>query len=219
MKKDKKSKPVPIPPFQSIQHAVDRLIGYSHKLPESPHDKYSIVDATVGGNIFRAFRGIEKPSIIYRQWAEPQLRHIHDQLQNVKSQKDYDTIILDNSFGLIDWWDSKYENKNHRIGFGPASKMVNLLVKTIQQRKTERIEGLEKFMHVPFDLFTLTPLRFIVNELVEVRYNIPIPTTSTMKFVVNEELYKVLQTAVRNLSTQANCDPIIYEYMCFDNQH
>jgi Cdc6-like AAA superfamily ATPase len=97
--------------------------------------------------------------------------------------------------------------------------MVNLLVKTMQQRASERIEGLETFMHVPFDLYTLTPLKDIINDLVDVRYNIPIAPTSTMKFVVNEELYQVLQAAVRKISMQAKRDPIIYDYMCWDNQH
>ena len=40
-----------------------------------------------------------------------------------------------------------------------------------------------------------------------------------MNFVVNEELYQVLQLAIRKLSKQAKRNPIVFDYICWDNQH
>ena len=223
MEKIKRTQPIPMPPFPSIQAAVDKLSGYVHtQVIKEQHQKgrTGIVEASVSGNIFRAFRNMEvQPSLVYRQWAVAKYEEIHSQIKTVKNQEEYDKIILRHSYKLIDWWDSQCENKNLRIGFGPASKMLNLLIKSIQQYKSDQIKGLEEFMHVPFDLYTLAPLRLIINGLTDVHYNIPISQYSTMKFVVNEELYQVLQYAIRRLSIQAKRNPIIFDYMCWNNQH
>jgi hypothetical protein len=222
MQQSKKSKPTPMPPFGTINEAVVKLAAYVHvSIMETTcqDNRVDLIKKSVDNTVFRGFAGVSSPSTIYREWVKNEFSNIHKELQRVGTQSAYDKIIVGYSYKLIDWWSEKCGSNNLRIGFGPASKMVNLLVKTIQQYENERIKGLESYMHVPFDLYTLAPMRLIINDLADVRYNIPIRPTSTMNFVVNEELYQVLQGAVRKLSEQANREPIIFDYMCWNSQH
>ena len=49
-----------------------------------------------------------------------------------------------------------------------------------------------KRLHIPFDQYTLRPLRNIINDLTDIDYKINIPQNATMKFVNTKELYVVL---------------------------
>ena len=95
MPQSEKTKPVPLPPFTSIHDAVNKLANYSHVpvlVAAHINGKFGLIEESVSENIFRAFRGVPNPSKIYREWAGNMYAEIHDELQKVKSQVEYDKI-------------------------------------------------------------------------------------------------------------------------------
>lgn len=61
--------------------------------------------------------------------------------------------------------------------------MINLLIKTTQQSLDYRLSDKIKYQQVPFDSFSLKPLRFIINELTGLKYKINIPVNVSMGFI------------------------------------
>lgn len=208
--------------FKSSDEAVQKLSKFSakFKLPLKELSDEQLINISVGGNIFRAFSLTNQSgSNIYRKWAKHNLLKIIAELKKSKTQSKFDYIVLKYSYSFIDYWSSKIENKSEKIGFGPASKIVNLYIKYIQESKDHRINGIDHLLNVPFDLYTIRPLKNIINDISDVNYNINISSTATMGYVVNEELYWVLTRAIRNICKEANINPIVYEYWGWNRTH
>lgn len=74
-------------------------------------------------------------------------------------------------------------------------------------------------MHVPFDVYTLRPLKKIINELTMVNYGVRMPPYPTMSYVVNKEHYILLQKAIQQLSFLSGTVPIAFEYLCWNLEH
>ena len=105
------------------------------------------------------------------------------------------------------------------LQYGPAIKMINLLIKWIQESEEFRqIEKL-KFQQVPFDSFSLKPLRLIINELTKINFKISIPTNASMGFINTPQLYSILMDSVYELSKLAAISPIVYDYWCWEDKH
>ncbi len=208
--------------FESKEEAIKLLSKYSARF-EFPIIEYSedeLIKYSVGGSIFRAFSlSNQSGSIVYKNWAKQNLKKLLVDLKKAKSQKKFDELVLQYSHSLIDYWAKRVENKSEKIGFGPASKIVNLFIKVIQLSTNHRIKGIDHLLNVPFDLYTIRPLKNIINDLSDVNYNIKIPSTATMGYVVNEELYWVLTKAIRKLCKEAEIMPIVYEYWGWDRTH
>ncbi|MFQ5448102.1 MAG: hypothetical protein ACE5FF_14355, partial [Saprospiraceae bacterium] len=134
-------------------------------------------------------------------------------------ESDFNDIITSFANSLIDFWDDEIGINSQRIGFGPATKIVNLFVKSIQESEEFRMAHLFPLMHVPFDEYTIVPLREIVNDLTRIRYRISIPKKPSMSYVMMPELYNELQFVVKNLCDQAGTMPIVYEYLCWNEEH
>ena len=98
-------------------------------------------------------------------------------------------------------------------------KMINLLIKDIQESKTYRQIGKIKYQQVPFDSFSLRPLRLIVNDLTVVKYKISIPPTVSMGFINTQQLYIILMDAVYKLCKLSKISPIVYDYWCWNDKH
>lgn len=208
--------------FKSTEDAVQKLSAYHdrYKLSIKHIEKYDLIQQSVGGNIFRAFQLTKSSgSVIFRSWSYSHFSMLLKKVGQIRSQKDYDDFIINASYSLIKYWEKQTYNPNEKMGFGPASKLVNLLMKSIQESEDYRIVRLDRFLHVPFDKFTLIPLRIIINEISGVPYKINIPQNATMGFVINEELYNALLGAVRLLSKEAGTLPIIYEYWGWNRTH
>jgi hypothetical protein len=206
--------------FKDIDDAVFKLKKYNSHfiLPVKDYDKKEIIINSATGSIFRALSGNSfKPSSIYRTWADGKFNSIIYSLGKINTQNEYDNIIYFLNNSLIKFWRKKSDGKN--ISYGPASKLVNLLIKLIQETKKYSLKKIFKFQHIPFDSFTLRPLGLIINDLTSVAFNINIPKGASMNYIMFPEQYKILQIAISNLSKKAKINPIIYEYWCWNDKH
>ena len=209
--------------FESIDDAVLRLSNHSQNFQFPVRQKLQtesdIIKFSVGNNIFRAL-GLDnhKPSEVYRNWATTNFESLHSQLTNCPNQIEFDKIIKFFSDSLLNGWTTA---TNEKLVYGPASKIVNLLIKAIQESNRFKVNSIVPFQHVPWDSYTLRPLRNIINDLANTNYHINIPTSAAMSFVNTTELYNILQKAIFNLySRLAGQPPTIYfDYFAWNDNH
>jgi hypothetical protein len=207
--------------FESIEEAVSLLKQYNTKKIEKKEvTKEYIIKNSVSSNIFRAFHKLnKKPSLIYREWTSEHLDEIITNLNKIITAEDYNKHLLIWTYSFIQYWNSQVSNPDDRIIFGPASKMINLLIKTLNQSIYINNNALLSFMNIPLDEYTLKPLMKIINDLTEIKYKIDIPKNPTMKFINTPELYWIIQNALFRLCNKAEISPILYDYWCWNEKH
>jgi len=135
LKKDTQNMPKQIIEFKTVEEATSILnkFGNEFAFPGNNLSKSEIVKNSVASNIFRAFRHLETPpSIIYRQWAADNFESIVKDLKTVNSHHDYYKFIQKYGDSLLQRWVEETLNSDNYLMYGPALKMVNLLIKWIQ---------------------------------------------------------------------------------------
>lgn len=212
--------------FNDIQQAVTILKKYPYVYFKEKYDlpgqlqKDEIIKRSVGSNIFRAFHNLKHtPSSIYRAWAHKNFTSILEALNNCKSQNEYDRYILKWTNSFITYWNITVTNNQQRIPYGPAIKITNLLVKVISENKVLTNQQILRFMHIPFDEFTLKPIRIIINELTDINFRVDVPKNPTMKLITNYELYNIFRKSLFDLCDRARIYPICYDYWCWNERH
>ena len=209
--------------FESIDDALIRLLNHSknfefltRKNLGTPND---IIQFSVQRNIFRAL-GLDnnKPSEVYRSWATANFDALHSRLINCPNQNEFDKIIKSFSDSLLNGWTTA---TNEKLVYGPASKIVNLLIKAIQESNQFKVKSIIPFQHVPWDSYTLRPLRNIINDLTTTNYYINIPTNAAMSFVNTTELYDTLQKSIFKLYSMLEGQPpaIYFDYFAWNDNH
>lgn len=209
--------------FHNVDDAILRLTNHSQNFhfPTrqnliTPND---IIKFSVQQNIFRAL-GLDnhKPSDVYRNWAITNFESLHTQLTSCQNENEFGLIIKSYTESFLSNWRT---TTNEKLVYGPASKIVNLLIKAIQESNQFKVDSIINFQHVPWDSYTLRPLRKIINELADADYYINIPTTAAMSFVNSTELYDVLKKAIFNLYGRLPGQPpvIYFDYFAWNDNH
>ena len=208
--------------FTSVDDAVNTLKGFASNFT-FPHRKYSregIIYESVGSNIFRAFPKLnDRPSQIYRVWASESFDSILSDFENVNSKEDYYSFAFKYADSLIKRWASTTLKPDNYLMYGPALKMINLFIKTTQQSFDFQKEEKTKYQQVPFDSFSLIPLRLIINDLTGLDFKISIPNNATMGFINTKQIYRIIMDAVYGLCQKANIPPIVYDFWCWEDKH
>jgi len=207
--------------FENVGDAVDKLKQYNKNIKREQQSTEYIIEKSVQGNIFRAFHHFDQePKKIYRGWANKNIDPIVSKLEKIETKKEFDTQLFEWIDSFINYWDCEVEKQKHqRIIYGQASKMVNLLLKMLNESTYMTNNKIQGFLHVPFDQYTLTPLIKIINYLTDVNYKIRIPKNVSMSYISDPELYKIVQNAVFKLCKQSDIDPILYDYWCWNEKH
>lgn len=208
--------------FATIDEAILILgkFGKDFKFPQHAFSKSEIVTKSVASNIFRAFQNLDtSPSVIYRNWANENFDSILKDFKIVNSQKEYYNFLQKYSDSLILRWAEVTSNPNSYLVYGPALKMINLLIKWIQESEKFKQPDKLKYQQIPFDSFSLQPIRLIINELTGVNYKISIPPNASMGFINTPQLYSLLMDSVYKLCSLSQIDPIVYDYWAWEDKH
>lgn len=208
--------------FTSLDDAISVLskFGKEFIFPQHSFSKNEIVNRSVASNIFRAFHNLDtSPSVIYRSWAKENFDSILSDLKSVDSPVDYYNYIEKYSDLLIQEWAEVTANPNSYLMYGPASKMINLLIKWIQESETLKQPDKLKYQQIPFDSFSLQPIRLIINELSDVKYRISIPPNASMGFINTPQLYSILMDSVYSLCKLSKINPIVFDYWAWEDKH
>jgi len=206
--------------FSSVDQARQLLVRQRpyilNKQPLSEPE--AIIRKSVEQNIFRTFGGMpQPPSVCFRSWAAGSYARLLRQLQEVTSQEDYDTVIQTHARTLGDHWRREQQAK---IGYGPATKMINLLVKAMFLNGALRLLSFATWYNIPFDSFTLRPLVELIDDLLpNLDFTIPMHGQMTMNYVICEEQYHQLQLAVCTLCDGTGKTPFDYELLAWDSRH
>jgi len=143
-------------------------------------------------------------------------------MNKAKTQAAYDKKLVYWVSTLRREWFGRSKTK---LDFGRAAKLVNLFARDIAESinpETGKFyvsnRKVQKFLHVPFDSFSLRPLRKIIHDLAEDKIP-PIPSNATMKYVETKKQYMALQNAVRRLCMKAKSIPILYENWSWRRTH
>lgn len=186
-----------------------RIAKYFERRETSPE---IIVTVSVGGNTFRAFRGMpKKPSLVFRDWAARALadKNTVNTLVRLRSQRDYDDWLRDFSAAFRRDWQ---EQMGAILPYGASRKLPDLLLKhfvwwsglTDDQRRS-----LLLLLHVPLDSFTLVGMRNCIEDP-------EIPADATMKFVVGPTMYNQIQDAMRGITKRAGVPAVYYDVLVWD---
>ncbi len=125
--------------FDELEDATQRLTNHSQNfqipIRENLQNPDDIIRFSVGQNIFRALRlDNHRPSEVYRTWATENFESLHTELANCQNQVEFDTIIESFTDSFLIRWSAR---TNQKLVYGPASKIVNLLVKSIQESNSK----------------------------------------------------------------------------------
>ncbi|MEK6935355.1 MAG: hypothetical protein AABW67_01065 [Nanoarchaeota archaeon] len=206
--------------FIDVEEAVSLLKVYKKDIIKKEISKEQIVRESISSNIFRAFHKLNRnPSLIYREWASKNIDEIIQKLNSIATKEEYDKQLFKWVYSFINYWNFQVINPDDRIIFGPASKMINLLIKMLNESTYLNNEKIITFFNVPFDKFSLEPLINIINQLSDVNYKVDIPKNPTMKYISTPELYWIVQNAVFKLCEKAGINPILYDYWCWNEKH
>jgi len=204
--------------FSTIIGAVKQLEEYGKKFhyKRIMLENKEIARRCVSSSIYRSFRNYPKnnsPSVIFRNWAEENIEKLKLEIEKSNKQVDYDSIIKAYGKALIKDWKNKSNGK--KIGYGPALKMLNLLIKKMHEG--EKIDTkYEKYFNVPIDSYILVPLAPIIDDLSNCLYSINITKNATMGMISCEEIYDQVQIVLRKIAEKAKISPIIIDYYCWD---
>jgi len=180
-----------------------------------------IVETSVGGSTFRAFRYLPKSPIgVYRSWALKHLsdENIIDEMETILTQYAYDTWYENLCKNFEAEWNEIMGNDN-LILYGPKRKLTNLLMKRLML--WEMIDEIQrgrliKFLHVPLDSKTLLRIKKGMFRYEYADRIGEIPNNVTMKYVANKEMYDAIQEVIRSISSEAGVPPIYIDILIWD---
>lgn len=180
-----------------------------------------IVRSAVMGNTFRAFHFTKHPpSEAFRTWARGALNdnRLHV-LQNINSQRQYTDWLYRFALGFRVYW---RRAMGQEMPFGPSMKLPNLLAKRLlfySKLPEKAVERLIWFLEVPLDSYTLQAVARISDSFPNASVIGRIPSSATMNYVGDLEMYEAFQEGVRQLAKEAGVPPIILDCVAWDAAH
>ena len=195
-----------------LKPAIAKYLDSSNLRFKTPYE--ILRNFTFGNSISRAFH-YESPSAQYNKWASTvDAFQILDKLKKVIFQAEYDEILFDVASSLNSSWKDKNEmGFPSKMNIGIALKITNLLMKHLVFVNLIDRKDLIQFLHVPWDKFTLLPLRHIWLG------NPRIDSNASQGFVKSKEQYLELHNFITILTEKAGVERIKYEFWAWDNEH
>jgi hypothetical protein len=215
-----------IPSSRSVQLTNSQLVAKLREFHSPPIiERYRLRDLAgkssrnllkfmVDRTIYRAFH-YETPSLRYAQWrwhgCAEQLRK---ELDAISDQKTFDCFPLELGESLVaDWGTKNDRGEPSKMNIGVAMKIANLALKHFSFSDLSRNPRLIEWLHVPWDSFTLRPLR-------EIWAGHPsIPNAPSQGFVKNLAMYQQLHSLISDIAQEAGVARISYEFWAWDTPH
>jgi len=179
---------------------------------QSPHE--ILTNFAFGSSIYRAFRH-ESPTQRYKKWRwYDEADEIIGKLNIICGQKEFDQLAYGLAESLVeDWGEKKDDGRSTYMNMGIAMKIVNLILKHLAFSNHSRNPELKNWLHVPWDQYTLLPLKKIWTG------KPPISRAPRQGFVNNLDLYKELHSLITDIANEAGVSRIIYEFWAWDRTH
>jgi hypothetical protein len=114
---------------------------------------------------------------------------------------------------VTDWGTINDVGISTKMNIGVAMKITNLALKHLSFSGLCKNQEIVRFLHVPWDSFTLRPLRHIWIG------NPVIPIDAGQGFVKNLIMYHGLHTLISDITLEAGVPRINYELWAWDASH
>jgi hypothetical protein len=203
------------------REAVDRIIGTYQERDLKGKNPDELVGFSMDATIYRFFWH-ERPSERFQDWRWRYAgAELLEELGRVESQEDWDRLVFSLGESLTaDWGDRNDKGGPSRMMEGVAMKIVNLVLKHLAYSEHNPKPEVRAWLHVPWDRFTLQPLRKIWKTHA-VELGLPsIPKGKKgMGFVENLEIYHAFWELISRISREAGVFPIHYEFLAWDKAH
>jgi len=173
-----------------------------------------ILAFSVDKTIYRSFPH-ETPSLRYRRWRWYKApEEIIKNLNKIKSQDEFDGFMLSLAESIVeDWGDLNERGKPTRMNIGISLKITNLVLKHLSFSSHNQNPFLIEYLHVPWDRFTLRPLRNVW------KYSPAIQKSSSQGFVKDLETYYRLHSLVTDIVNEVGIHRIHYELFAWNLAH
>lgn len=180
-----------------------------------------IIRTAVMGNTFRAFHFMKHPPAeVFRKWARGALNDNRlTVLQNISSQRQYTDWLYRFALGFRVYW---HRAMGQEMPFGPSMKLPNLLAKRLlfySNLPDKAVERLIWVLDVPLDSYTLQAVANIFDSFPNAAAIGRIPSSATMNFVSDLNMYEAFQEGIRRLAKEAGVPPIILDCVAWDVAH
>lgn len=196
-----------------LHYSIQKYLNKDNLINKTANEIYK--SYTFGNSIARAFRNEYHPSQQYKNWTETIcIDEILIKLNNISNQNDYDVFLFQMANSLVESWESKTDKgADSRMNIGISLKIVNLLMKHLTFVHFRSNLKLTSYLHVPWDKFTLRPLKDIWVGTPRINNSV------SQGFVNNKEQYLELHSFITNIVRQAGVDRIVYELWAYDYKH
>jgi hypothetical protein len=211
-----------VPSIPSREELIRILISFHPEPVIERYQKQSLAGKsakeillfTMDSSIYRAFHH-ETPSQRFKKcrWhSDPD--DLIKNLENISDQKSFDNLAFLMGETLVtDWGTINDIGVSSKMNIGIAMKITNLALKHLSFSGLCVNPDLPKYLHVPWDSFTLKPLRHIWIG------NPAIPNDAGQGFVKNLIIYQALHALISDISQEAGVSRIIYELWAWDAAH
>jgi len=173
-----------------------------------------LLDFTFGSSIYRAFRH-ETPTQRFKEWRwYRNSDELKKRVLKVNNQETHDLLLNAMAKSLVEDWDSLTDRSQPtRMSIGIALKITNLILKHFYFSSTESDRTRIEWLHVPWDKYTLLPLK-------DIWLGSPrIPSTASQGFVTTLEQYWQLHSLITDITMAAGVPRIYYEFWAWDKEH
>jgi len=211
--------------FENRQDLISELARHKDTLAAWFHQRVElsrIIPSYVGNDTFRALRHPQRPSVVIGSWTNTLLGDgkLTTIFTNVNTPGEYDAWSEQTANDLSSYWLDTGPSKP--LTYGQSRKIISLLTKSLlisDALSEDTRQRLLTFAHVPWDHWTLVPLRNIAAQS-ELRAEIgPIPKAARIGSVTTAQQYNVLLALIRDLAQEAGVPPIYYEVLAWDVAH
>jgi hypothetical protein len=203
--------------FASKEEAVRKLSDFRKRFPfpRTDLDPASIALESAGSSLLSvSTRRQAGAAEAYLRWAGASVPKMAKSARYVINQGQFDILVRRTGQDLLRAWREASPDRSHRISYGTAFRIVDLLFKAIDESAICRCDSVRRFLHVPLDGATLKPLRLIVDGLLDADFAVEIPSTIPSGFIATEEQYSLFQGAISSLARLAGIPPILYAHWC-----
>jgi hypothetical protein len=208
---------VSLQPFSSLDEGIGALAEYGRGFayPCVDRDPASIALESANSPWLKSLtRRLPGSAEAYARWAEACVPKMAKSARYVINQEQFDLLVRRTGSDLLRSWREIAPDRSSRLSFGAAFRVVDLLFMSIDESEACRFDSIRPFLHVPLDAATLSPLKRIIDAIIDRDFALEIPATVPSGFVATEEQYVLLQAALSSFAQRAGVPPILYYYFC-----
>ncbi len=170
-------------------------------------------DIRASGSMFRVFRGIDKPSLHYKNWAFDLTRSpdFEREVLSLTSQDEFEAFHLSLGDSLINYWRDKTENE---LILPHKFKLLDVFIKRaceLELPNPKMNQILLSFGHVPLD-------KWVFIALDEMFSGIFLLHGRAMGDIKTDEAYRFYQKLIRDLMAELGSPSLYFEHFAYNQR-